>query len=68
MVKEVVQETNELFLSYGRKYGYTNIGSEMQRRLSLRDALLKELEGPAEAAEKLVWREILWSSEARNGK
>jgi len=68
MVKEVVQETNELFLSYGRKYGYANIGPEMQRRLSLRDALLKELEEPAEAAEKLVWREILWSSEARNGK
>jgi hypothetical protein len=40
----------------------------MQRRLSVRDALLKELEEPAEAAERLVWREILWSREARNGK
>ena len=68
MVKEVVQETNELFLSYGRQYGFANIGPELQRRLSLRDALLKELEGPAEAAERLVWREILWSREARNGK
>src|SRR6266511_4150889 len=47
MVKEVVQETNELFLSYGRQYGYANVGPEMQRRLSLRDALLKELEEPA---------------------
>src|SRR5215510_13643635 len=68
MVKEVVQETNELFLSYGRQYGYANVGPEMQRRLSIRDALLKELEEPADAAERLVWREILWSREARNGK
>jgi hypothetical protein len=68
MVKEVVQETNELFLSYGRQYGYANVGPEMQRRLNIRDALLKELEEPAEAAERLVWREILWSREARNGK
>jgi hypothetical protein len=68
MVEEVVQETNELFLSYGRQYGYANVGPEMRRRLSLRDALLKELEEPAEAAERLVWREILWGREARNGK
>jgi hypothetical protein len=66
MVKEVVQETNELFLSYGRQNGYANVGPEMQRRLSLRDALLKELEEPAEAAERLVWREILWGREARS--
>jgi hypothetical protein len=68
MVKEVVQETNELFLSYGRQYGYANVGPELQRRLDLRDAFLKELEESAEAAERLVWREILWSREARNGK
>jgi hypothetical protein len=68
MVKEVVQDTNELFLSYGRQYGYANVGPELQRRLSLRDAFLKELEEPAEAAERLVWKEILWSREARNGK
>jgi hypothetical protein len=68
MVKEAVQETNELFLSYGRQYGYANVGPELQRRLSLRDAFLKELEEPAEAAERLVWKEILWSREARNGK
>jgi hypothetical protein len=68
VVKEVVQETNELFLLYGRRYGYANIGSEMQRRIAIRDALLKELEEPAEAAEMLVWKEILWSREARNRK
>src|SRR5262245_35138837 len=44
MVKEVVQDTNEMFLSYGRRYGYGNIGPEMRQRLGLRDALLKELE------------------------
>jgi hypothetical protein len=68
MVKEVVQETNESFLSYGRHYGYENVGPEMRRRLSLRDALLKELEEPADAAEMLVWREILRGHAARNRK
>jgi hypothetical protein len=68
MVKEVVQDTNELFLSYGRQYGYANVGPEMQRRIAVRDALLKELEEPADAAEMLVWREILWGREARNRK
>ena len=66
MVKEVVQETNELFLSYGRQFGYANVGPEMQRRIAVRDALLKELEEPAEAAERLVWRELLWGREARS--
>jgi hypothetical protein len=68
MVKEMVQETNESFLSHGRQYGYENVGPEMRRRLSLRDALLKELEEPAEAAEMLVWREILRGRAARNRK
>jgi hypothetical protein len=68
LVKEVVQETNELFLSYGRRYGYENIEPELQRRIDIRDALLKELEEPADAAEMRVWREILWSREARKGK
>jgi hypothetical protein len=40
----------------------------MQRRIAIRDALLKELEEPAEAAEMLVWKEILWSREARKRK
>jgi len=68
VVKEVVQETNELFLSYGKRYGYANIGSEMRRRIAIRDAILKELEDAADAAEMLVWKEILWSRGARGGK
>jgi hypothetical protein len=68
MVKEVVQETNELFLSYGHRNGYENIEPELLRRIATRDALLKELEEPAEAAEMLVWKEILWNRVARKGK
>lgn len=68
VVKEVVQETNEIFLSYGRQYGYATIAAEMRARLAVRDAILKELEEPADAAEKLVWREIKWSREARTRK
>jgi hypothetical protein len=68
VVKEVIQETNELFLSYGRRHGYANIGSELQQRIAIRDALLKELEEPAEVAEMSIWKEILWSREARSRK
>jgi hypothetical protein len=67
-VVEVVQQTNELFLLQGKLGGYANIGPEMMERIARRDAFLKELEAPAEAAEMLVWKEILWSREARKGK
>ena len=66
MVEEIVQQTNESFLSYGRRYGYANIESEMRQRIAKRDAFLKELEEPAEAAEMSVWREIVSSRAARN--
>lgn len=65
MVEELVQQTNESFLLYGRQNGYANIEPEMRRRLDRRDAFLKELEEPAEAAEMLIWREIASSREAR---
>jgi hypothetical protein len=65
MVEELVQQTNEMFLSYGRRNGYAKIEPEMQRRIDIRDAFLKELEEPAEAAELLIWREIASSREAR---
>lgn len=68
MVEELVQRTNEMFLSYGRRNGYSKIEPEMQRRIDIRDALLKELEEPAEAAELLVWREIASSRLARKKK
>jgi hypothetical protein len=68
LVVEVVQQTNELFLLHGKLRGYANIGPEMMERIARRDAFLKELEEPAEAAEMLVWKEILWSREARKEK
>jgi len=66
MVEEVVQQTNEMFLAYGRRNGYANLEPEMMERIARRDEFLKELEEPAEAAELLIWREIAWSREARN--
>jgi hypothetical protein len=65
MVVELVQQTNESFLLYGRRNGYANIEPEMRQRLDRRDAFLKELEEPAEAAEMLIWREIASSRGAR---
>jgi hypothetical protein len=67
-VVEVVQRTNELFISQGQRHGYTNIGPELLELIALRDAFLKELEEPARAAEALIWREIRWSQGARKGK
>jgi hypothetical protein len=67
-VVEVVQRTNELFLLHGRQGGYANIGPDLLERIAIRDAFLKELEEPAEAAEMLVWKEIRWGREARKGK
>lgn len=68
MVKEKIQDTNDLFLSYGRRYGYSNLEPEMLRRLDLRDTILKELEESADAEEMLVWREILLGREAKKTK
>jgi hypothetical protein len=68
MVVEVVQQTNELFLLHGKRRGYENIGPEMMELIARRDAFLKELEEPAEAAEMLVWKEIRRRREARKGK
>jgi hypothetical protein len=65
-VYELVQQTNESFLAYGKKYGYARIDPEMQARIDRRDAFLLELEAPAEAAELVVWKEIRWTREARS--
>lgn len=68
LVVELVQQTNELFLLHGAGRGYAHVGPEMMKRIARRDAFLKELEEPAEAAEMLVWKEIRRSREARRGK
>jgi hypothetical protein len=67
-VVELVQRTNEMFLLHGKRYGYANIGPEMQERIAVRDAFLKELEEPAEVAEMMVWKEIRRGREERRGK
>lgn len=66
MVEELVRQTNELFLDYSRRNGYANLETEMMERIARRDEFLKELEEPAEAAEMLIWREIISGREARN--
>jgi hypothetical protein len=68
MVVELVQRTNELFLLHGRRRGYENIGPELMERIARRDAFLKELEEPAEAAEMLVWKEIWSRRDTKRGK
>ncbi len=59
MVEELIQQTNDAFLRYGRRHGYANIEPEMAQRLAIRDAFLKELEEPAELAEMFIWREMV---------
>jgi hypothetical protein len=59
LVREVVEETNELLLDHSRRAPRASIGLEMQRRLTLRDMLLEELEKQAEAMEEAVWRELV---------
>ena len=59
MVEESIQQTNKLFLSQIRQYGYRDINPEMRHRLIRRDTLLEELEEQAEAIEELVWRELI---------
>jgi hypothetical protein len=59
MVEESIQQTNKLFLSHIREYGYRYIKPEILHRIVRRDILLQELEEQAEAVEELVWRELI---------
>jgi hypothetical protein len=59
MVEELIHQTNRLFLSQIREYGYRSIKPEMRYRIVRRDILLEELEEQAEAVEELVWRELI---------
>jgi hypothetical protein len=58
MVEEMVEKTNEMLLSRRpQRKGYF-LSPELKRKLSQRDALLRELEKQAEAMEYVVWREL----------
>jgi len=57
-VEELIEQTNELLLlqSYPQK---GSLGADLNRRVTNRDALLKELEEQAENMEKVVWEELV---------
>jgi hypothetical protein len=64
-VEEMVEETNEILLSQRRNRRVNLLATEMNRRLSRRDALLKDLEEQAEDMEYAVWRELIASKGVR---
>jgi hypothetical protein len=64
-VEDTVEKTNEMLLSR-RPYREDNpISPELIRRLSKRDALLKDLEKQAEEMEYVVWQELTASKSYR---
>jgi hypothetical protein len=64
-VEEMVEETNEILLSQRPNRRVNLMAPEMSRRLSRRDALLKDLEEQAEEMEYVVWRELIASQGVR---
>ncbi len=64
-VEEMVEKTNEILLSRRSNWRGDPLAPEMSRRLSRRDALLKELEERAEKTEYVVWRELIAGKPAR---
>jgi hypothetical protein len=58
-VEEMVEKTNEILLSRRPNRKVSHLAPEMNRRVSRRDALLKELEEHAEEMEYAVWRELI---------
>jgi hypothetical protein len=57
-VEEMVEKTNEILLSQRSNRRVNLLALDMNRRLSRRDALLKDLEEEAEEMEYVVWREL----------
>jgi hypothetical protein len=57
-VEEMVEKTNEILLAQRPNRRINLPALEMNRRLSRRDALLKNLEEQAEEMEYVVWREL----------
>jgi hypothetical protein len=64
-VEEMVEKTNEILLSQRPNRRVNLLAPEMNRWLSRRDALLKDLEEPAEEMEYVVWRELVASKRVR---
>jgi hypothetical protein len=59
MVEELVEQTHDELLSHSRRYGFSNLKSEMLQRIVRRDLLLQELEEYAETIEIMIWSEIM---------
>jgi hypothetical protein len=57
-VEEMVEKTNEILISQRPNRKANLLALEMNRRLSRRDELLKDLEEYAEGMEYVVWREL----------
>jgi len=64
-VEEMVEKTNEILLSQRPNRIVNLLAPDMNRRLSRRDALLKDLEAQAEEMEYVVWRELVASKGVR---
>jgi hypothetical protein len=64
-VEEMVEKTNEILLSWRQNRISNSLAPEINRRLSRRDALLKDLEEQAEEMEYVVWRELIAGKRAR---
>jgi hypothetical protein len=64
-VEEMVEKTNEILLSRRPNRKVNALAPEMDRRLSRRDALLKDLEEQAEGTEYVVWQELIASKRIR---
>ncbi len=65
-VEEMVEKTNEILLSRRPNRHDAPLSQDMKRRLSRRDALLKDLEKQAEEMELIIWRELVASKSLRD--
>jgi hypothetical protein len=59
MVEEMVEQTYDELLSHPKRYGFSNLESEMMERIMRRDRLLRDLEEHAETIEMMIWSEIM---------
>lgn len=66
MAEELIEQTNQLLLSRPERDGGGILKAEMEHRLIKRDFFLAELEERAEAAELVVWQELVRSRWLRN--
>jgi len=64
-VEEMIEKTNDMLLSRRPNRKDNLLSPELKRRLSRRDALLKDLEKQAEEMEYVVWQELIASKPVR---